>query len=137
MTLRPPIVFVDEEIGLFPTVEDAVRSVDPADVATTEAYDADGRQLVLRVEDGVTVLDVGASGERRPEELRAQLAAIAQRQGTEDLGLAGRDPTTVPLADLIAAFTRDASLPPRPSALVWLVGLLVLALGVAVAVLLW
>jgi hypothetical protein len=126
-----PVVFVDEVIGLFPTVDQAVRSVDPADLAITTAYDAEGRRLVLKEEGGQTVLDEWASGEPRPEELHAHLAASA-----EELGLGGRDPTSLSLAELVDAHVRASALPPRPSPFVLLVGLCALVVGLVVFVLL-
>ena len=133
MSLVPPIFFVEPDvIGVFPTVDAAVRSVDPIDVATTRAYDAEGRQVVLRVEDDRTVLDVGGSGSPRADELRAHLVARA-----EAVGLV-HDPSALPLPALVDAFVRASTGEDlRPSPLVWVVFAVVMVLGVALAVLLW
>ena len=132
VVLVPPIFFVDEVIGIFPSVDAAVRAVDPLDVATTRAYDAEGRQVVLRVEDDETVLDVGASGSPRPDELRAHLIARAQ-----EVGLV-HDPSAMALPELVDAFVRGSTVEDlRPSPLVLVVGLLALVLGLALVVLLW
>ena len=133
MTLVPPIFFVEDEVvGVFPSVDDAVRSVDPLDVATTRAYDAEGRQVVLRVEDDRTVLDVGGSGSPRADEFRAHLIARAT-----EVGLVA-DPSALTLPALVDAFVRASTGEDlRPSVAVWLVGLVALVGAVVMVVLLW
>jgi len=129
----PPIFFIEDDVvGVFPTVEQAVRSVDPTDVATTRAYDAEGRQVVLRVEEDRTVLDVGGSGSPRADELRSHLVARA-----EEVGLTA-SPSTLSLPELVDAFVRASTGEDlRPSPFVLVLGLALLVLGVIVAVLLW
>ncbi len=122
-----PVFFVDEVVGVFLTLDQALRSVDPADLPGAPAYDAEGRRLVLRAEGRHTVLDEGASGEACPDELRAHLVAFAA-----DDGVGVRDPSTIPLAELVDAYARNSTLPARPSPAVYLVLVAVLVLGIVV-----
>jgi hypothetical protein len=50
MQPKPPIFLIEGlDVGVFPSIEDALGSIEPIDVRECSAYDSEGRQLKLGV----------------------------------------------------------------------------------------